>query len=458
MAESGFLLRSSMDLKSVARVRIPPSPPLYIVRAEIIAIGTELLVGHTVNTNATYISEQLIANGISVFYHTVVGDNEGRIIDCLKLAATRSDLVICTGGLGPTDDDISNETLAKFLGREMKSNLEQVKIMEEKFHIRQIQEIPQINYKQACVIEGATVIPNPIGTAIGMMLDYQNTLFITYPGVPCEMEAMLAYCIPLIKLKNPENKSVIISRKIKMTNITESKMAQTILDYYQEQNLPNPFLEANPSLAPYAALGDVYVRITANAPTETQAKGLIQTTEAHITKLLSDYIYGYDDDTIAKVLAHKLKSRNLSIAFAESCTGGLLSKLMTDIPGSSAYTKLNLVTYSNEAKIKLLEVSESIIQNHGAVSPQCAEAMAKGLAKISDADINISITGIAGPDGGTPEKPIGLIYAGILMPKSSTVIIEQLDLQYRSMLTREQIRELAAKKVFYKVLKLLNRI
>ncbi len=412
-------------------------------------------MGHTVNTNATYISEELQAIGVGVYYHTVVGDNESRIIDCLKLAATRSDLVICTGGLGPTDDDISNETLAKFLQKPMHSDPEQVKILEEKFHIRQIQEIPPINYKQACIIEGATIVPNPIGTALGMFVEQGGTTFITYPGVPCEMEAMLEYCLPLIRTKLKTSR-VIISRKIKMTNITESRMAQIILDHYQEQGLPNPFLEANPSLAPYAALGDVYVRITAQAETKDQAQVLIQKTESEITKILSDYIYGYDDDTVAKVLAHVLKSRKLSIAFAESCTGGLLSKLMTDIPGSSEYTKLNLVTYSNEAKTKLLQVDATIIQDHGAVSPECAEAMAKGLAQISDADINISITGIAGPDGGTPEKPIGTIYAGILMPDSSSVIIEELDLQHRSMLTREQIRELAAKKVFYKVLKLLD--
>ncbi len=426
------------------------------MKAEIIAIGTELLVGHTVNTNATYISELLNANGISVFYHTVVGDNESRIIDCLKLAATRSDLVICTGGLGPTDDDISNETLAKFLGQEMYSDPEQVKILEGKFQQRSIQNIPKINYKQACVIKGATVVPNPIGTAIGMMVDYQNTTFITYPGVPCEMEAMLAYCIPLIKHKDTNNKSVIISRKIKMTNITESRMAQTILDYYKEQGLPNPFLEANPSLAPYAALGDVYVRITANARTEAQARVLIQTTEAHISKILSDYIYGYDEDTVPIVLARILKARKLNIAFAESCTGGLLSKLMTDIPGSSEYTKLNLVTYSNEAKTQILGVSTQTIETYGAVSAECAREMVIGLSKISSSDINVSVTGIAGPNGGTEQKPVGTVYVGILIANTQEPIVELVDLQTRRNLSREQIRELAAIKTLYRITKLLN--
>jgi nicotinamide-nucleotide amidase len=424
------------------------------MRAEIIAIGTELLIGHTVNTNATYISEELNASGISTYYHTVVGDNEGRIIDCLKLAASRSDLVICTGGLGPTDDDISNETLAKFLGKEIKSNPVQVKILEAKFDQRGIRNIPKINYKQACVIEGATVIPNPIGTAIGMMVNYNDTMFITYPGVPCEMEAMLDYCIPLIK--NTNNNSVIVSRKVKMTNITESRMAQTILDYYQEQQLPNPFLEANPSLAPYAALGDIYVRITANAATETQAKALIQTTETHIQKILDEYIYGYDDDTVPIVLARILKTQKLSIAFAESCTGGLLSKLMTDIPGSSAYTKLNLVTYSNEAKMQMLGVSPQTLEKYGAVSAECAREMVSGLSKVSKADINISVTGIAGPDGGTEEKPVGTVYLGISLVNSKDIIVEQLDLQSRRNLSREQIRELASIKTLYKIIRLLK--
>ncbi len=425
------------------------------MRAEIIAIGTELLIGHTVNTNATYISELLQANGIGVYYHTVVGDNEGRIIECFKLAASRSDLVICTGGLGPTDDDISNETLAKFLNKAITSDPEQVKILEEKFHIRGIKNIPRINYKQACVIEGATIIPNPIGTAIGMMAEFGGTTFITYPGVPCEMEAMLDHCLPLIKSKL-KNESIILSRKLKMTNITESKMAQTIVDHYKEHNLPNPFLEANPSLAPYAALGDVYVRITAQAKDAAQAQKMIQESEKQLTKILGDYIYGYDEDTVASVLANELQARNLSIAFAESCTGGLLSKLMTDIPGSSNYTKLNLVTYSNEAKIKILQVPEKIIEEHGAVSTECAEAMVLGLAKISGADINVSITGIAGPDGGSDEKPVGTIYIGILLPKITNPVIEKLDLQHRRNLSREQIRELAAKKTLYKILKLLG--
>jgi nicotinamide-nucleotide amidase len=436
------------------------------MKAEVLAIGTELIIGHTLNTNASYISEILSSVGISVHYHSCVGDNEKRIIECLEIASKRSELVIITGGLGPTDDDITHDTLAKFLNYSISEDPAEREILEKKFKGR---EIPQINYKQARIIDGAKAIKNPIGTAIGMFITKNQTTYATFPGVPCEMQAMLNLILPDLT----EEQAAIVSHKIKMTNITESKMAQIILDYYQQNGLANPFLESNPSLAPYADLGDVYLRITAKAKTSAEAKNLIDEFKKPIEKILANYIYGYDDDTLAKVLAKILVEKQLNIAFAESCTGGLASKIMTDLAGASVYTKVNLVTYSNESKQKFLGVSAETLMSEGAVSDTCAREMVVGLSKISDADINVSITGIAGPDGASEEKPIGTIFVGIvIVGKQGLEIkthnsgiqkheegyfctVQKLDWAHRP-LDREQVRELAVKKVLWILINLLK--
>ncbi len=430
------------------------------MKAEVISIGTELIIGHTVNTNATYISERLSEIGISVFYHTSVGDNEGRIIECLNLAFSRSDLVICTGGLGPTDDDISHDVIAKALNKALTEDSRELQILEEKFHRIGTTEIPQINYRQARVIDGATVIPNPIGTAIGMQVKQGNSILMSFPGVPSEMETMLESQIPSLQAELSKRglDGIIKSKRVKLFNITESKMAQMILDHYLQLGKANPFMNANPSLAPYATLGETYLRVTASAKTHDEADKLIHETVTDLYKLFAENIYGFDDDSVQSVLAANLLKHNLSIAFAESCTGGLASKLMTDIPGASKFIKFNLVTYSNESKMKLLGVKEEIINQHGAVSVECAEAMVQGLAKISGSEINVSITGIAGPDGATEGKPIGTIYIGIAIHipgKKDFLYSNRLDWRNRP-LTREQVRELACTKVFWLVNRFLK--
>lgn len=426
------------------------------MKTEIISIGTELIIGHTVNTNATYISEKLSELGISVLYHTAVGDNAARIQSCLEIATRRVDLIILTGGLGPTDDDITHHVLAEFCKLKIIENPEQKKVLEDKYDAYGGRgQMPSINYKQARVIEGAIVIPNPIGTAIGMLFKKDSTLYMTFPGVPCEMEAMLDIVSPKLKeeLQSRDEAGIIASKKIRLTDITESRMAQTITEHYQAQNKNNPFLDSNPSLAPYASLGECYLRITAKAETEDKAYKLIQDFDQELHKIFSEHIYGYDNDSLPSILAQKLKGKHLTISFAESCTGGLASKLMTDLPGSSEYTKLNLVTYANEAKIMMLDVKASTLELHGAVSLETATEMVEGLAKISGSDINVSITGVAGPDGATNEKPIGTIYVGIKYQGKTTV--EKLNWIARR-LNREQIRELACKKVFWKLIRLVS--
>ncbi|MBT6843081.1 MAG: competence/damage-inducible protein A [Candidatus Melainabacteria bacterium] len=426
------------------------------MKAEIICIGTELIIGHTVNTNATYISEKLGELGISVLYHSTIGDNPERIQECFKLASNRVDLVITTGGLGPTDDDITHDMLAEFTKLRLEENKEETKILEDKYSTYGGKgQMPQINYRQARVIETASVVPNPIGTALGMLFEHKKTLFLSFPGVPCEMEAMLDLISPKLTehLRTRGETGVIASKKLRLTNITESRMAQTITDHFAKLKKTNPFFDSNPSLAPYATLGECYLRITAKAGTGEEAYKLIQDFDSELHTIFPEHIYGYDDDSLHGVLASKLKDQKLSISFAESCTGGLASKLLTDLPGSSEYIKLNLVTYANESKIAMLGVKASTLELHGAVSAETAEEMVEGLAKISNSDINVSITGVAGPGGASNEKPIGTVYVGIHYKGKTQV--SKLDWMAR-MLNREQVRELACKKIFWKLIKLLH--
>ena len=435
------------------------------MKAEIINIGTELLIGHVINSNAAFLSEQLNSLGISVLYHTVVGDNPERVKSSLRQAQLRSDLVIVTGGLGPTDDDITHDTISDFLEAKMFIDDEEKKILEQKFYSTGRKEIPEINYRQARLIEEAEVIPNPIGTAIGWFVNRKDLTVISFPGVPIEMEAMFKLIIPKLKAMLIERgeAAVIASRCIRMTNITESRMAQMIIDHFKSKGEDNPFLHANPSLAPYATLGECYLRITALAQTEEEAKSLMTQLDEDLHGIFADYIYGYDEDTIHGLLAKNLIERKLSLSFAESCTGGLLSKIMTDIPGASNYTKLNLVTYSNEAKMQMLQVKEETLKQYGAVSRECAREMALGLSDISDAEINVSITGIAGPDGDSEEKPICFqpkLADEILskhpdkeiesLPDGKGVYVDKLNWIARR-LSREEVRELATKKTFYRI-------
>ena len=422
------------------------------MEAEIISIGTELIIGHTVNTNSAYISEKLAERGISVLYHTSVGDNEQRIIECLEIASKRVDFIITTGGLGPTDDDITHDVLAKFLNQKILLDQNQKEMLENKFHQLGKKTIPEINYKQARIIETATVIPNPIGTAIGMYIEKDSVKYATFPGVPCEMEIMLPTAINHAQINY--KKQTIVSKKIKMADITESEMAQKILDHFKEKDGRNPFTESNPSLAPYAILGDVYLRITASAQTKEKANKLKEDLVKEIQELFPNNIYGYDEDTVTTVLAKMLTEKNLTISFAESCTGGLASKMLTDIPGSSNYTKINFVTYSNDAKVKFLNVKKETLEKYGAVSQEVATEMAHGLSGISGSNINVSITGIAGPDGATKDKPIGTIFTCILVD-GKEVFNKNIYWGARP-LSREQVRELACKKIFRILIKALD--
>ncbi len=444
------------------------------MRAEIIAIGTELLIGHVANTNAQYLSEELNTCGISVLYHSVVGDNLERIQDALDIAAQRADLIICTGGLGPTVDDLTHEAIADYLRVDLVMNTEQADIIRSKYQSR---KIPEINYKQARVIEGAKIIANPQGTAIGFLCELkaqaqtsrralaQNLVLMSFPGVPIEMQSMFQatakpYLLDLLRTQNRE--AVIVSRKIHMMGISESAMAQIIQDA-----APTLFTNANPSVAPYAVLGECYLRVTARAKTEHLARNMIQITQMQVAALLEEYIYAYDDESLPEVLGRRLIDKGWTIAFAESCTGGLLSKLMTDIPGASQHSKLNLVTYSNEAKEQLLSVRAETLRDYGAVSTETALEMLEGLSKISGADINVAVTGILGPSGASEPKPLGTVYLAWSSPQSQPIVenlysslpqrfLSSSDERPQSILRRQQLRDLIAKKILYKIYKTLK--
>ena len=369
---------------------------------EIIAVGTELLLGQIANTDAQHISRGLNEYGISVLYHTAVGDNPGRIKEAIAHAAKRCDIVILSGGLGPTVDDITKEMLCEYLGLPLvlhQPSYERLKARFEKMN----RPMTENNVKQVLFPECAVILPNDCGTAPGLLIEQNNKLFAALPGPPRELEMMFdKYLLPLLAAKGTH---VIRSRVLRMTGIGESAMENQVRDILDAQT--------NPTVAPLLGNGDVTLRITASANTPEEADSLIRPMEAQLRERLGDYIYGVDNDTPESVLVSVLQQKGLKIAAAESCTGGLIASRITNVPGASEVFEQSFVTYSNRIKEQLLGVAHETLEAHGAVSRQTAEQMAKGVLAHTDADIAIAVTGIAGPGGGTPEKPVGLVYIAV---------------------------------------------
>ncbi len=404
-----------------------------IKSAEIVTIGTEMLLGDLVDTNTAWLSSHLAPLGVAIYRHTTVGDNRQRIIAAILEAASRADLVITTGGLGPTSDDLTNECLALATGRRMVERAEAREHVDEMF--RRFGRTPTpSNYKQALFPEGADLIPNPTGTAMGALMEIDGSLVATFPGVPGEMKAMFEETLgPLVKERTD---GAIVSRTLWFTGIGESALAEQVQDLLDA---------SDPTVAPLAGQGKVRLRVTARAATPVEAEEKIEPVAAEILSRLGDYYFGVDSETIESALARLLKERGATLALAESCTGGLLAKRLTDMAGSSAYFKEGLVTYSNESKERLLGVPHDLLVEHGAVSEPVAMAMAEGTRKLSGADYALSVTGVAGPDGGTDEKPVGLVYVGLSGEGGTTV--EKLDLSaWRR--SREAIRERTANRAF----------
>lgn len=403
-----------------------------ILNAEIICVGTELLLGDVVNTNATFIARKLAELGINVYNQHVVGDNERRLTSLLNQVLKNCDLIILTGGLGPTCDDLTKEVVAKFFDLKLQIDSKILKSI-VCFFEKKGYEMTQNNKKQALVPEGATVLENKNGTAPGLIIDKNQKTIILLPGPPKEMEWMFErQVMPYLRSKS---NMAFISQNINIFGIGESKVEEKLYDLMQ--NLKNP------TLAPYAKDGEVLLRVTCSEKSRDEAIKKIKPIINEIRyRLGDDYIYGINAKSLQNVVVNKLIERKLKVATAESCTGGLISKRITEIPGASNVFELGVCAYANSIKEKVLGVKRETLNKFGAVSKETALEMAKGVRKISNADIGVSSTGIAGPGGGTKEKPVGLVYVAIDTENYSD--FRELKLGSGFSIEREDIRYVAS--------------
>ena len=372
--------------------------------SEIIAVGTELLLGEIANTNAVYLSKRFAELGIDVYRHTSIGDNLLRVKDAIAEAFTRADIVVTTGGLGPTADDITKEAAAEYFGLSMELDEPSLAQIAGVF-ARIGYEMKENNKRQAYFPKGALVLDNPAGTAPGCLIHLDGKICILLPGPPKEVSTM--YERHVKSYLQPYSSEVLVSRTLRFVGLGESAMEDAVKDIIQSQT--------NPTIAPYAVgrIGEVTLRISAKAKEEKEAEELIKPVAEKIMERVGEYVYGIDDDTLAGVVVKKLKDKGLKLAVAESITGGAFASAIISIPGASEVFDEAYVTYSNESKTRLLGVKEETLREHGAVSAETAKEMAIGAAKQSGADIAISFTGIAGPGGGTEEKPVGLMYLSL---------------------------------------------
>lgn len=380
--------------------------------AEVICVGTELLLGEILNSNAQYLAQQLASLGITHFYQTVVGDNPERLQKVLAIAASRSNLIITTGGLGPTPDDLTTETIADFFATPLVEHPQIWADIQAKYAGR---TISANNRKQALLPQGADILTNPVGTAPGMIWKPRKGLMIlTFPGVPTELYPMWEqFAVPVLRSEGWVRET-FFSKVLLYWGIAESALAEQV----------NPFFQlTNPTVAPYANYGQARLRITARAETIEAARALITPIESEIRQITGKYCYGTDDETLAGVVGNFLKTYNQTLSVAESCTGGWLGETITSVAGSSAYFLGGVISYSNNVKTQLLKVSKTDLETHGAVSAEVAKQMALGVKDLLQSDWGISITGIAGPDGGSEAKPLGLVYIGLADPQGNVEAI-----------------------------------
>jgi len=380
------------------------------MKAEIISIGTEILLGQILNTNQQWLSRRFAALGIDVYYHSTVGDNPQRLIQAIRLGLERSDIVITSGGLGPTVDDITLEAVARALSRKLVFNQGILKQIRSHFGI-QCADMPKENIRQAHVPEGAIILKNEAGTAPGFIIQEGLKTFIAMPGPPRELNPMFEnYVIPYLK-KKMKSAWIIKTRTINITGLPESAVDSKVKDILHSPAPVTVGIFASPSL--------IELKITAKARNEKEAKALIDKMDKKITARLKDYIFGRDDETLESAVGGLLRRSRKTLAIAESCTGGLISNRVTDVPGSSKYFKAGFVAYSNEVKASKLNVSPALIKRYGAVSRQVAIQMGKNVREIAGTDYGLGVTGIAGPSGGTRTKPVGLVYIALAAPKNT---------------------------------------
>ncbi|MCY8231792.1 competence/damage-inducible protein A [Priestia endophytica] len=396
------------------------------MNAEIIGVGSELLLGQIANTNAQFLSKQLASLGVNVYYHTVVGDNPKRLETAIEAAKERADLLIFTGGLGPTKDDLTKETVAKSLGRSLVSHEESLASIKDYF-VKTKRVMTPNNEKQALVVEGSDVLLNDHGMAPGMYIEADGKTYIMLPGPPKEMKPMFEnYAKPHI-LDRLGVKDQIISRVLRFFAIGESQLETEIEDLLEAQS--------NPTIAPLAGDGEVTLRLTAKHETEEGALALLKEIEGKIQERVGEYFYGYDQTTLFSEALKKLGEKNWTLASAESLTGGLFSERMTSISGSGEHMRGSIVTYHDNIKEHVLGVDTDVLQKHGAISEQCARQMAEKIKEKFNTSVGISFTGVAGPN--TAEgHPVGHVFVGLAIEGKETVVHE-LNLQG----TREGIRK-----------------
>ena len=377
--------------------------------AEIIFVGTELLLGDILNSNAQFLAQELASLGIPHYYQTVVGDNISRLHKVIDIASSRGSLLIFTGGLGPTPDDLTTEAIASFFVTPLEARAEIIRDIEIKF-ARRGRKMTVNNHKQALIPQGASILPNPNGTAPGIIWQpRQGLTILTFPGVPSEMKQMWREtAVPFLKSQG-WGKEVIYSRMLRFRGIGESALAEKVTSLFDL---------TNPTVAPYASKGEVRLRISAKAKSEGEAKALIEPIAQQIQTIAGLDYFGADDDTLAAVVGKLLKDRGETVSVAESCTGGGLGAMLTEIPGSSDYFLGGIIAYANQVKSKFLGVSTEELSEYGAVSEVVAQQMALGVKKQLGTSWGIGITGIAGPGGGSAEKPVGLVYVGIANPQA----------------------------------------
>lgn len=397
---------------------------------ELISVGTEILLGNIVNTNATYLAEKCALLGCSLYHQTVVGDNEERMEEAIRQAIERADIVILTGGLGPTKDDLTKEVTAKVFGRKLYMDEHSKARIQDYFEKIKSKKVTENNWKQALVPEGAIVIDNLNGTAPGLILEdkERGKAAILIPGPPNEMKPMFEHDIaPYLNKKQPEG---IYSHMVKVCGIGESRAETMVADLMDAQT--------NPTLAPYAKTGEVHFRVTARACSEEAAEKLMEPMIEEMKKRFGDAVYTTEENvTLEESVIRLLEEKKMTVTTAESCTGGKLSGRLLNVAGASSVYNEGYITYANASKEKILGVKHETLETYGAVSEQTAAEMALGAAKAAGANAALSVTGIAGPGGGTAEKPVGLVYIGCAVNGEVTVR------EYRFTGNREKNRDYA---------------
>ena len=400
------------------------------MNAEILSVGTELLLGGTVNTDARDISLALAELGVNVYWHTVVGDNPARLTECLYRARNRADLIITTGGLGPTCDDLTKQTLARAFDRKLYLNEDALADIREYFAERG-RSFTDNNLQQAYLPEGSIMLPNDCGTAPGCIIEDGPVRVVMLPGPPRECVTMLRnYVMPYLQKLSG---AVIRSHMIRFFGIGESAMETRLRSFMDG---------ANPTVAPYSREGECWVRVTAKGANEQECEALMEPVIEDICDKMGDLVYGIDCASLEERVLQLLQEKNTSLAVAESCTGGLLAQRITDIPGASAHFLGGVVTYTEDAKVRLLDMDEDLIAENGVVSMPVAAKMAKRVRKALGSDIGIGITGWAGPDGDDRGNPVGTVFAALSAPEG--VFVRRLALSG----DREHIRALTAHHAF----------